>query len=689
MNQISENLFTAIDIIVQERLKSLSYDKTLLCQIINNSQKDEGLYLVSREGLNFYAYSENTDYVLGDWVYVIIPENDNNRDKFIIGKYIKPKEVAVQTTSAINNLILYGKIAVSKELSTAHTTKATVELKNIVNIPNNAVIQMKVKTTHLNDLSTEGEYSLRIRLQQKVENGWKVQNLVLSSSDMLGDPFNFENFTQQEKKFTIDKNYLTTIDKIDCDLINNTSNLQIDLQDISISFGDNMQDYISNNADNLMIIKTLYRNIYYGNSDVQICYNWIKKDSNGVFKKQINSSKVVWQKYIISNFNDVSMETAWQTLTVNDEALNINLLDKYPYERYRIKLLDDNLNSDSIIFSNGNWQGADSFDENISKEDYYLNVELETLGQSSFPKNVITQGQYYYRLKASIIDRYSQIEVKSLSNEEVSMNLVWIYNEHWPSAPDNWNRFYLSEMTYGIILINYEYRGIRYKKYLPVGYRTNSEYIDFQGATSIVYDNLGANPIFNKSSYCFKSSGDIEWRTNKTGAAANQYPKLNNSNVLVPLGAFLTDLKNDFCIEGRINEKVAWIQPVVIYQDVDISANENENFPMKEVSLGLAKSGDNGEINGVFVGVEDNDTSPGIFGFRNGKKVWQLTDDKTIIGGCETDDNNKLQILSDNIKQKVVTGNEEGINNNWVITYEYFNKVIQNLQDQINKLKGE
>jgi hypothetical protein len=63
---------------------------------------------------------------------------------------------------------------------------------------------------------------------------------------------------------------------------------------------------------------------------------------------------------------------------------------------------------------------------------------------------------------------------------------------------------------------------------------------------------------------------------------------------------------------------------------------------MKEVSLGLAKSGDNGEINGVFIGVEDNDTSPGVFGFHNGKKVWQLTDDKTIIGGCETDDNNKL-----------------------------------------------
>jgi hypothetical protein len=76
-------------------------------------------------------------------------------------------------------------------------------------------------------------------------------------------------------------------------------------------------------------------------------------------------------------------------------------------------------------------------------------------------------------------------------------------------------------MTYGIILINYEYRGIRYKKYLPIGYRANSEYVDFQGATSIVYDNLGANPTFNKSSYYFKSGGDIEWRTNKTGAAAN------------------------------------------------------------------------------------------------------------------------------------------------------------------------
>ena len=66
MNQISENLFSAIDIIIQERLKNLSYDKTLLCTIVNDSNKYSGKYSVTYQNLTFEAYSENNSYKIND-----------------------------------------------------------------------------------------------------------------------------------------------------------------------------------------------------------------------------------------------------------------------------------------------------------------------------------------------------------------------------------------------------------------------------------------------------------------------------------------------------------------------------------------------------------------------------------------------------------------------------------------------
>ena len=66
MNNISENLFSAIDIIVQKRLAQLPYDKTLLCTVVNDAKKYNGNYSVKYDNLIFEAYSEKTDYAIGD-----------------------------------------------------------------------------------------------------------------------------------------------------------------------------------------------------------------------------------------------------------------------------------------------------------------------------------------------------------------------------------------------------------------------------------------------------------------------------------------------------------------------------------------------------------------------------------------------------------------------------------------------
>lgn len=88
-SDISEQLFQAIDAIVQERLKQLNFDKTIIATIINNDKRDFGCYQVSTDNnIKFKVYSEITKYNIGDKVYIRVPEGDYTKQKVIIGRYI-------------------------------------------------------------------------------------------------------------------------------------------------------------------------------------------------------------------------------------------------------------------------------------------------------------------------------------------------------------------------------------------------------------------------------------------------------------------------------------------------------------------------------------------------------------------------------------------------------------------------
>ena len=75
---ISEEIFQAIDIITAARLADVQYDKTLICTIEDNSNAENGEYVVSDTSSSFKAYSDNTHYLVGTKVYVTIPNGDMN-----------------------------------------------------------------------------------------------------------------------------------------------------------------------------------------------------------------------------------------------------------------------------------------------------------------------------------------------------------------------------------------------------------------------------------------------------------------------------------------------------------------------------------------------------------------------------------------------------------------------------------
>ena len=54
-------LCQAIDTIVQQRISNLSFDQTIICTIVDDTDAKNGHYVVTDKSVRFDAYSENTE----------------------------------------------------------------------------------------------------------------------------------------------------------------------------------------------------------------------------------------------------------------------------------------------------------------------------------------------------------------------------------------------------------------------------------------------------------------------------------------------------------------------------------------------------------------------------------------------------------------------------------------------------
>ena len=104
--ELTEQLFQAIDAIVEERMRILPYDKTVIATIVNNESASVGKYQVTTDdNITFWAYSEITTYSLQEKVYVRIPQNDYTKQKIITGRYIQSDRFTPITEVKNNQMI--------------------------------------------------------------------------------------------------------------------------------------------------------------------------------------------------------------------------------------------------------------------------------------------------------------------------------------------------------------------------------------------------------------------------------------------------------------------------------------------------------------------------------------------------------------------------------------------------------
>ena len=68
-----------------KNLNTVSFDETIECEIIDNSDAKNGHYWVSNGSSRFEAYSEKNSYTKGSKVLVKIPRGDYRATKYIEG----------------------------------------------------------------------------------------------------------------------------------------------------------------------------------------------------------------------------------------------------------------------------------------------------------------------------------------------------------------------------------------------------------------------------------------------------------------------------------------------------------------------------------------------------------------------------------------------------------------------------
>ena len=89
MNNYANNVFEAIDTIINQRLSELSFDRTITCKIVEEVKDKPNTYWVSNDSMRFQAIAQDgKKYSKKEEVFVLIPNGEYSNEKIITGSRI-------------------------------------------------------------------------------------------------------------------------------------------------------------------------------------------------------------------------------------------------------------------------------------------------------------------------------------------------------------------------------------------------------------------------------------------------------------------------------------------------------------------------------------------------------------------------------------------------------------------------
>ena len=235
----NEIICTAIDEIVTARIKDIQCDITKQCSIIDDSYSYEGKYIVSDGGAKFEAFSTDTSFRKGNNVLVTIPNGDFKLQKTIVGRIATTNTTPFKYTSPLSTMLkiedklfenqnfesvglLINKITnpITKEHSPTAIKYIDIEIPQDNKYEGfsrlGVSVDFKCLLNSYNVIS--GSYGIKIYIHANVtdkpgNSSIGIWELTFDSSEMIGNPYYFDDFFSQEKVFDISG--ITNIEKIE------------------------------------------------------------------------------------------------------------------------------------------------------------------------------------------------------------------------------------------------------------------------------------------------------------------------------------------------------------------------------------------------------------------------------------------------------------------------------------------
>lgn len=218
MNEIANNILTAIDVIVDKKIADMTFDRTVVVTVQQCVDSLIGKYRVYYQGESFTALAiTGMSFNPGDKVRMLVPDNDLSQDKYLLGlidaskhsitpasisdNYIKISENIVaeheEQEFDFKNAVLYDALA--------QTTNAPLridfeEFDRTIKGANALIASVDVKTQfplvdkNGQDMRYSGNYGLKFSFEY---NNGSHKDFLFDSANFTGSIYNLNSYTSQ------------------------------------------------------------------------------------------------------------------------------------------------------------------------------------------------------------------------------------------------------------------------------------------------------------------------------------------------------------------------------------------------------------------------------------------------------------------------------------------------------------
>lgn len=199
MSNLQEQFFRSVEIIADQKISQIKFDKTIECIIVSDLGADKGEYQAQYQDIIIPVYSNNNTvkYKNSDNVYISVPQGDFSNKKIIVGKKDDTGEEFLDIESIIEKVQTIGDNYIREpEISSFNLKPGTSQIKELAFRSEDFMADYKNKTNLLiganietNLLNEEGDFGLELDLTYKSGIRHRYR---MSINSMTGNPYKLE-----------------------------------------------------------------------------------------------------------------------------------------------------------------------------------------------------------------------------------------------------------------------------------------------------------------------------------------------------------------------------------------------------------------------------------------------------------------------------------------------------------------